>query len=263
MKRAASGEAARLRPGVLKDELRLQLNHSRRSVGSQSRTVDCGRLADGLGDLSELAAVGVRVRKGKVRMIEEVKESCSNRELRALPFGYVRGFLHVEVGVEVTGATKLIATLGVKIIGWDVRGAYHIGENRSRAGGICASKQTPLQYRNLLCVEVRLKVGVLGLDSGDIGRNFNCLLIRLDHQREICGRAGAKSCQHCFRYCVKTTRGRGYLVTTGLKKRKQIDTLQIGCRRDCSPSLVVLERYGNIRNYSPRWIRHKGDFPCG
>jgi len=75
---AASFEAARLRKGRLEDELCLQLNHSWRSVGTQPRAVDGCRLTDGLSDLPELAAVSICVRKGKVRMIEEVKEPCSN-----------------------------------------------------------------------------------------------------------------------------------------------------------------------------------------
>ena len=76
--KAASVEAARLQEKRLKDELRLQLNHPWRSIGPQSRAVDRSRLADRLGDLSELTAVSVRIRKGKVRMIEQVKESRSN-----------------------------------------------------------------------------------------------------------------------------------------------------------------------------------------
>ena len=40
--------------------------------------------------LSELAAVRVRVREGKGRMIEEIEESCPNRELSALPSEYYK-----------------------------------------------------------------------------------------------------------------------------------------------------------------------------
>src|ERR1700758_3713789 len=110
-KKAASGEAACQQGGWLKNKLRLQLNHARRSVGSQSRAVDSCRLAYGRGDLSELAAVGVRIRKSKVRMIKQIKESRSNCELGSLPFGHIEGFLQAEIGVEVAGSTAFEANV--------------------------------------------------------------------------------------------------------------------------------------------------------
>jgi hypothetical protein len=66
--------------------------------------------------LPELAAVGICVWKGKVRMIEEIKEPCADGELCALPFRYPKGLLQVEISVEVAWATKLIAPLSSEII---------------------------------------------------------------------------------------------------------------------------------------------------
>lgn len=156
--------------GWLEDELCLQLNHSRGSVGPQSRAVDGCGLADGLSDLPELAAVGVRIRKSKVRMIEEVEESRFNRELGTLPFGEIEGFLHVEVGVEVAGPAELITTLDTKVVrrvgevsgaiagigltikqlggrgtAVDIRCPQHVGEHGCGCGRTCAAKQGPLK----------------------------------------------------------------------------------------------------------------------
>jgi len=62
----------------LKNELRLQFDYPWRCIRTQARAIDCRRLTNGLGDLSEPAAILVGVREGKVRMIEEIKESCAN-----------------------------------------------------------------------------------------------------------------------------------------------------------------------------------------
>ncbi len=112
----------------------MQFDYSGRRVGAQTRAINGRRLTNGLGDLSELVAVQVGVREGKVRMIEEIKEPCANGELSTLPLRYRKGLLHVEVGVEVTWAAKLIATLGPEIIGWvsEISGAV------ARVGQLCS-----------------------------------------------------------------------------------------------------------------------------
>ena len=92
----------------LKNELRLQFDHPWRCIRTQTRAIDGGRLTDGLGDLSELAAVDVGVWEGKVRMIEEIKEPRANREPSSLPSRYREGLFYVEISVEVTWATKLV-----------------------------------------------------------------------------------------------------------------------------------------------------------
>src|SRR6202020_3102717 len=98
-------EAAQTRPPLskacsLKNELRLQFDYPWGCIGTQTRAIDGRRLTNGLRDLTELAAVHVGVREGKVRMIEEIKEPCANGELSALPPRYRKGLLHVEIGVE-------------------------------------------------------------------------------------------------------------------------------------------------------------------
>ena len=62
----------------LEDELRLQFDYPWGCIRTQTRTIDCRRLTNGLRDLSELVAVHVGVRKGKVRVIEEIEEPCAN-----------------------------------------------------------------------------------------------------------------------------------------------------------------------------------------
>ena len=100
----------------LKDKLRLQFDHPWRRVRAQTGTVDGRRLANRLGDLSELAAVYVRVWESKVRVIEEVEEPCTYGELGLLPLWHGEGLLHIEVRVEVTRATKLISALSAEIV---------------------------------------------------------------------------------------------------------------------------------------------------
>jgi len=153
----------------LEDELSLQLDYSRGGVRAQTGAVDGRRLANRLGDLAELAAVCVRVWESKVRMIQEVEESCTYRELALLPFRNDEGLLYVEVRVKVSRATKLIAALSSKIIYWiheirrviargglsvhELRSGYpavnvwrshDIGENRGRGRRACASEQASL-----------------------------------------------------------------------------------------------------------------------
>src|ERR1700722_17803707 len=100
----------------LKNELRLQFDYPWGRIRTQTRAIDGRRLTNRLRDLTELIAIHVGVREGKVRMIEKIKEPCANGELSALPPWYREGLLHVEVGVEVTRAAKLIAALGPEII---------------------------------------------------------------------------------------------------------------------------------------------------
>jgi hypothetical protein len=51
-------------------------------------------------------------------MIEQIKEPCANGQLSSLPFRYRKGLLHIEVGVEVSRATKLVTALGRETICW-------------------------------------------------------------------------------------------------------------------------------------------------
>ena len=51
-------------------------------------------------------------------MIEEIKESCANGELCALPLRYPKSLLYAEVSVEVTWATKLVTDLGPEVVCW-------------------------------------------------------------------------------------------------------------------------------------------------
>ena len=102
----------------LEDELRLQFDYPWGCIRTQTRAIDCRRLTNGLRDLSELVAVHVGVREGKVRMIEEIKEPGANGDVSTLPSRNGKGLFHVEVSVEVTWATKLVTALGAKIIGW-------------------------------------------------------------------------------------------------------------------------------------------------
>src|ERR1700734_131507 len=100
----------------LKNELRLQFDYPWGCIRTQTRAIDGRRLTNGLRDLTELVAVHVGVREGKVRMIEEIKEPCANGEMSTLPLRYRKGLLHVEVSVEVTWTAKLIAALDPEII---------------------------------------------------------------------------------------------------------------------------------------------------
>src|SRR5580692_6679083 len=115
---AAQGQAASIASVRLENKLRLQFDYPWRCIRTQTRAIDGRRLTNGLRDLTELAAVHVGIREGKVRMIEEIKEPCANGELSALPPRYREGLLHIEVGVEVARAAKLIAALGPEIICW-------------------------------------------------------------------------------------------------------------------------------------------------
>src|ERR1700733_6583531 len=114
----------------LENELRLQFDYPWGCIRTQTRAIDGRRLTNGLRDLTELVAVHVGVREGKVRMIEDIKEPCANGELSGLPPRYCKGLLHVEVSVEVTGAAKLIAALVSEII----CGVSEIGSAVARIG---------------------------------------------------------------------------------------------------------------------------------
>ena len=86
---------------------RPDLRHKWSSVDSQSAVI-----------CPNPGAVDIGVGKSKVRMVEQIKEPCADGKLCALPFRYRERLLHVEVRVEVTWATKLIAALGSEIICW-------------------------------------------------------------------------------------------------------------------------------------------------
>src|ERR1700693_913549 len=102
----------------LKNKLRLQFDYPWRSVRPQTGTIDGRRLANRLGNLSELAAVCICIWESEVRVIEEVEEPCAYRELGLLPLRHSEGLLHIEVRVEVTRATKLVSALSTEIICW-------------------------------------------------------------------------------------------------------------------------------------------------
>jgi len=131
---AAQGQAASIASVRLENKLRLQFNYPWGCIRPQTGTIDGRRLTNGLRDLTELVAVHVRVREGKVRMIEEIKEPCTNGELSALPSRYGKGLFHVEVSVEVTWATKLVTALGAEIICW----VSEIGGTVARVGQLCS-----------------------------------------------------------------------------------------------------------------------------
>jgi len=90
----------------------LYFDYPWRRVRAQAGTIDCRRLTDRLSNLSELIAVYVCVWESKVRVIEEVEEPCSDRELGLLPLRHSEGILYIEVRVEVTRTTKLVPALG-------------------------------------------------------------------------------------------------------------------------------------------------------
>ena len=149
----------------LKDELPLQFDYPWRCVRSQTCAINGRRLTHCPGNLSEPCAVNICVWKGKVRMVEEIKEPCADGELCALPPRYGKCLFKVKVSIEVTWASKLIPALGSEVICWigkicnvvtsvrqtvyqlrsrgtavDVGRAHDIGKDRSRSGWTCAAK---------------------------------------------------------------------------------------------------------------------------
>src|SRR5580658_6284629 len=153
----------------LEDELSLQFNDSWGCIRAEPRTVDRRGLTNRLSDLSELIAVHVGVGEGKVRMIKEIEEPCSHRELSLLPLRHSESLLHTEVRVEVSRAAKLVSALSAEIVCWirevrcviagswlpvhqsrsrcaavNVWRAHDVGQDRSRSSKACASEQAPL-----------------------------------------------------------------------------------------------------------------------
>jgi hypothetical protein len=82
---AAQGQAASIASVRLENELRLQFDYPWGCIRTQTRAIDGRRLTNGLRDLTELIAIHVGVREGKVRMIEEIKEPCANGETERSP----------------------------------------------------------------------------------------------------------------------------------------------------------------------------------
>src|ERR1035438_942284 len=66
---AAQGQAASIASVRLENELRLQFDYPWGCIRTQTRAIDGRRLTNGLRDLTELIAIHVGVREGKVRMI--------------------------------------------------------------------------------------------------------------------------------------------------------------------------------------------------
>src|SRR5215472_7211758 len=77
---------------LLELKLRLELNDSGRSVGTQARAVNTGRGADRRYDLAEVRGAVEHDRKVEVRVVEEVEEPRSQGELRGLQLGQPKAF---------------------------------------------------------------------------------------------------------------------------------------------------------------------------
>jgi hypothetical protein len=96
---------------TLERELALDLDQARRSVCSEERSINAGGRVHGQHDRAELSGSDVSSWLIEVRVVEDVEEVGSDRELGAFPLGNFEGLAQLKIGVKEAWPVELVAAL--------------------------------------------------------------------------------------------------------------------------------------------------------